>query len=508
MLSFFAIPIVSQATGFASSAPSYFSQPIDAILFDILIWFGWIPIVMTLGWGFSEMWLDYRRGLYSAKLKYILLAVDVPTMTEQTPKALENFFASIYGTKSTITWKEKWLDGKLHPVFSFEIISTEGYIRFLIRTQARFRDVMEAGIYAHYPDAEIAEVEDYTTSFPNEFPNDEYEMWGEEMTFDKPSMYPIRTYVDFEDRMTQEIKDPLGLTLEQLAKMRAGEHFWIQILVQPSSNDWAKASVKHVRKIYGDEDAPHKSLLASTFDSFIAWPSGLLNETLGIDLTGLSGGVHKEEDQWKAFKITLPQKDEATAILAKATNVGYGVKIRILYVARKAVFQKVERTGMVKGILNKYSHLNFNNFTLYIPQVPKDDYFWMRWEYTKKQNRLMTGYQKRSWGIGADPIWLNVEELATLWHFPTITMKAPLVKKSESKRGEPPVGLPITYLEDTLPGFIPPKESEEAQDHVPAFNQQSENSSTTDLPMDPFEDLVEPEFSAQELRKSPEHQDV
>ena len=176
--------------------------------------------------------------------------------------------------------------------------------------------------------------------------------------------------------------------------------------------------------------------------------------------------------------------------------------------ARKAVFQKVERTGMVKGILNQYSHLNFNKFTLYIPQVPKDDYFWMRWEYTKKQNRLMTGYQKRSWGIGADPIWLNVEELATLWHFPTITMKAPLVKKSESKRGEPPVGLPITYLEDTLPGFIPPKESEEAQDHVPAFNQQSENSSTTDLPMDPFEDLVEPEFSAQELRKSPEHQDV
>ena len=82
MLSLFAIPIVSQATGFASGTSSYFSQPLDAILFDILIWFGWIPIVMTLGWGFTQMWLDYRRGLYSAKLKYILLAVDVPTMTE------------------------------------------------------------------------------------------------------------------------------------------------------------------------------------------------------------------------------------------------------------------------------------------------------------------------------------------------------------------------------------------------------------------------------------------
>src|SRR3989338_1388763 len=500
MLPLFAIPIVSQAKGFASATPSYFSQPLDAILFDVLIWFGWIPIVMTLGWGFAQMWLDYRRGLYSAKLKYILLAIDVPTMTEQTPKALENFFASIYGTKSSITWKEKWIGGKLHPVFSFEIISTEGYIRFLVRTQARFRDVIEAGIYAHYPDAEISEIEDYANVFPNEFPNDEYEMWGEEMTFDKPSMYPIRTYVDFEDRMTQEIKDPLGLTLEQLAKMRPGEHFWIQILVQPSSNDWAKASVKHVRKIYGDEDAPKKSLMVSTLNSFISWPSGLLNETLGIDLSGLlsSQGQANEADPWKTFKITLPQKDEATAILAKATKVGYGVKIRILYVARKAVFQKVERTGMVKGILNQYSHLNFNKFTLYIPQVPKDDYFWMRWEYTKKQNRLMTGYQKRSWGIGADPIWLNVEELATLWHFPTITMKAPLVKKSESKRGEPPVGLPITYLEETLPGFIPPKEEESKQHH---FSDQPILSESMNDSTDPFEDLVQPELSHETVRK-------
>ncbi|MBI2473520.1 hypothetical protein HYV70_03140 [Candidatus Uhrbacteria bacterium] len=513
MLSLFAIPIVSQATGFASGTSSYFLQPLDAILFDILIWFGWIPIVMTLGWGFTQMWLDYRRGLYSAKLKYILLAVDVPTMTEQTPKALENFFASIYGTKSSITWKEKWIGGKLHPVFSFEIISTEGYIRFLIRTQARFRDVMEAGIYAHYPDAEISEVEDYAKSFPNEFPNDEYEMWGGEMTFDKPSMYPIRTYIDFEDRMTQEIKDPLGLTLEQLAKMRPGEHFWIQILVQPSSNDWAKASVKHVRKIYGDEDAPKKSLIASTFESVIAWPTGLLNETLGIDLSGLlsSGTQVKEVDPWKTFKITLPQKDEAEAILRKATKVGYGVKLRILYVARKSVFQKVERTGMVKGILNQYSHLNFNKFALYIPQVPKDDYFWMRWEYTQKQHRLMTGYQKRSWGIGANPIWLNVEELATLWHFPTITMKAPLVKKSESKRGEPPVGLPITFLEDTLPGFIPPKTEEQKQNYFPEFEEESEKKlepESSSESTDPFEDLVQPVLPRQTFKKSLEDDDV
>ena len=90
----------------------------------------------------------------------------------------------------------------------------------------------------------------------------------------------------------------------------------------------------------------------------------------------------------------------------------------------------------------------------------------MRWVYTKKQHGLMTGYQRRSWGTGANPVFLNVEELATIWHFPTITIKAPLVKKSESKRAEPPSGLPITYLEETLQGYVSASEEAQMEDFV------------------------------------------
>jgi len=38
---------------------------------------------------------------------------------------------------------------------------------------------------------------------------------------------------------------------------------------------------------------------------------------------------------------------------------------------------------------------------------------------------------------------LNTEELASLWHFPILTVKAPLVKKTEAKKAEPPMSLPI-----------------------------------------------------------------
>lgn len=451
MLSFFAIPLVQQTVVNTPVAASFFARPIDAILFDIFIWFGWIPIAFTLAWGFVQMWVNYRQGMYVSGYKFVLLAIDVPAITEQTPKALEHLFSNLYGAKSTLTWKETWIVGKLHPVFSFEIISTEGYLQFLVRTQTRFRDMIEAGIYAQYPDAEIAEVEDYTQYFPTEFPDEEYEMWGGEFTLDKASYIPIKTYVEFEDKLTGEIKDPLGYTLEQLAKMRPGEHFWIQFLVQPSTNDWIKPGIKRLNDMSGKKEKVEKSAIVSGLETTLAWPIELIAEATSLDLSGFIGTAEPEKPE-RVF-LPLQEQKEAEAIYHKITKVGMGVKIRILYVAKKNAFVKVERTGIVKGILNQYADLALNKFTLFIPQVPKDDYFWMRWAYTRKQRTLMSAYKGRSWGVGANPIFLNTEELASLWHFPAISIKAPLIKKSEARRGEPPVGLPITFEEQTLPNY-------------------------------------------------------
>ncbi len=469
MLPFLVIPLVTQTavtTTATTSVGSFFSQPVDVILSDFLIWFGWIPIAITLAWGFVQMWVNYKQGKYSGTLKFVLLAMDVPTLTEQTPKALENLFSNLYGAKSTLTWKEQWIIGKFQPSFSFEIVSTEGYIQFYVRTQIRFRDMIEAGIYAHYPDAEIFEVEDYAKDFPTEYPDDTYEMWGAEFTLDRPDIYPIRTYVDFEDKMTGEIKDPLGNTLEQMAKMRPGEHLWFQMMVQPSSNDWMKKGVKKLNEAAGKVEKAKKSMIVSGIESALSWPIGLISHVTDMDLSGFIGAA--EPDKPERVFLPFQESKEVEAIYNKITKVGLGTKIRIVYVARKEAYAKLERTGIVKGILNQYAHLTLNKFSLFIPQVPKDDYFWMRWEYTTKQRTLMTAYIRRSWGIGANPVFLNVEELASLWHFPAIAIKAPLIKKAEARRGEPPVGLPVTFLEDTLPTHSIPDEKETTQVEFPS----------------------------------------
>lgn len=420
----------------------FWNQPIDIILYDILVWFGWIPIALVMVWGSVQVWKVTRQDKFDKSLRFVLLAIDVPSVTEQTPKALENMFASLWGAFSNLTWKEKWIIGKFQASFVFEIASHEGYVQFYVRTLTRYRDVTEAGIYAAYPEAEITEVEDYTAWAPTSYPDEVWDVWGTELKLKKPEIFPLRTYADFEDKISGELKDPLGGILEQLAKMRPGEHFWIQMIIRPDGNDWKKAGEKFINKTFGVEEKHKPGLISSALDGVLAWPNAITQEALGVSLVGEHAET-KQEDIWKAFKITMAEKEQVEGVLKKIGKVGYKTKMRLVYLGRKGVYDKQARTAFVKGMYNQFAHLNLNALGLHGEATPKDDYFWQAWTYPSRQGRLVRAFSKRSWGMGADPWILNVEELATLWHFPSITVKAPLVKKAEAKRAEPPVGLPI-----------------------------------------------------------------
>lgn len=426
--------------------PAFWNQSIDIVLYQLLVWFGWVPIAFTIVWGMCQVWKNHRQGIFNAGLKHVLLAVDVPAITEQTPKAVENLFTTLAGAYSNLTWKETWILGKFQPAFSFEIVSTEGTVQFFIRCQTKYRDGVEASIYAHYPDAEINEVEDYAAGFPTHYPNDTHEMWGAELTLKKDEIIPLRTYKDFEDMLTKEIKDPLATVLEQLARMRPGEHYWIQILCQVCNNDWQKAGIEYINKLYGVEKPLKEGGFTAGIRSLLSIPDEVLAKTIGINLSGMLLGAApkaKEQDQWKAFKLTPTEIEQAKAVLLKIGKPGFLTKIRVVYTARKEAYNKGARILFIKGMFNQYSHLNLNGLGFAPLTIPKDDYFWQKWSYTTKQANLMIGYQARSMGIGATPKVFNSEELASLWHFPAIGIKAPLIKKSEAKRAEPPTGLPI-----------------------------------------------------------------
>ncbi len=418
------------------------TQP-DVVLLYVLMPLGVLMLLSMIIWGWIMIALDRRQGKFLGEQKWVVLAIDVPE-NEQSPKAVENIFAIVKGTKAVITAKEKWIFGKFLLPTSFEIVSIDGYIQFFIRTNARFRDHLEAAVYAQYPDAEIAEVDDYTRGFPKDFPNDTHEVFGGEIILKRPDYFPIRTYEDFEHQMSkdQRLKDPLTQLFELMGKLRPGEQFWLHIMVHPGDVDnKIKAAQEYILKTHGKPLPTPKPGKLQQAAGLVAWLPKQALEQIGAGLLGGDAGS-AEPTRPVFFVPTATEKVRLEAVSRKLSKPGFECKIRWAYVSRHEVYNKGGRNTLWKGYIAQFTHPELNEFKYDPDTMPRDDYSWLIWEYRRKQRELMAALKSRSWGRGSNPGYFSVEELATLWHFPTIDTKAPLIKKTEAKRAEAPAYLP------------------------------------------------------------------
>ncbi len=416
---------------------------------------GWIPVLIVFLRGFWWIWINERQFLFINSVNPVLLAVDVPKSTEQTPKAVENIFAQLLGAHSSFTRKERFWDGKMPPVFSFEIVSIEGYVQFLVRVWEKYRDLVEATIYAQYPEAEITEVEDYVLNVPQQWPwpNKEWGFFGSEFVPSKPEFYPIKTYLDFSDPISGEFKDPMAGLLEGLAKLGAGEQVWLQILVTTCSQDWKDAGETLVKKLIGAKVAPKVTALDKAMD--------LPLQALDIGVSGLIGGEpakpqqKKEEPRSQMLHLSPGERFVVERVEQKLSKIGLKTKIRFIYIAPKKNFRTGTIISFVRGALQQFTTLNLNKLGFYGPVTTKYDYFWqlnpiffyLSGTFYKTTNEriksIFWAYKYRHNFRGATPYILSTEELASLWHFPSLLVKTPTVKKAESKRAEPPLRLPV-----------------------------------------------------------------
>lgn len=426
------------------------TTPVEVMAAHALLAVGWVPIFGVLVWGMAHVWVDYKQEKYAHHLHYVLLDVRVPQTAVQTPKGMDVFFSNLAGSRSSITWREHWLVGKEQPVFSFEIVSNGGQVQFLIRCIDRYRDLVEADLYAQYPEAQITEVEDYADKIPQKYPDEEWEAFGAEFILKNPQYLPLRTYEDFEHQgeKDQRFKDPLLPIIELMGKMSKNENFWIQIMIQqPDDQNWTKEGAKFAASVMGKEEKKHKTM-TQEFGELI---THLPQEVIG-QLTGIGGGGHgpeKKADDFRVFKLTPAEKMQIEAVTDKISKLGWKTKIRVVYSAKKSNFRKGMMAAGMKGMVHAYTNGVINQFGMHNASIPKDDYFWMAWNYTAKQTRLVRRYTARSFGAGANLYILNTEELATLWHFPAADARTPVLAALGARRAEAPAGL---YYADDLDG--------------------------------------------------------
>lgn len=423
-------------------------------------------MIIVLIWGAYKVMMNNREIKNVMSHEYILLAIDVPKETVQSPKAVEHIFAVLAGAHSSPARREKYWFGTVQPWFSLEIASIEGYIQYFIRTPAKFRDLVEAAIYAQYPDAEITEVEDYTYLVPvKKFPDPEWDMWGCDFINVKDQAYPIRTYPEFEHSLSQEFKDPLGSILENLSILGKGEHFWIQLMVVPiGQKTWKEKGDKLVKKIMGVKEVPKETMV----DKAIGAPMKVL-EAVGGELLGGTSESGKKEDKFDLgtmFKLSPGEVNELKAIQAKLSKIGFLAKLRAVYIAKKPVFKKTRAAHPFIGAVKQFNTVNLNSLK---PELTKTGIsggivLFKKQRLIKRRNVLLAAYRDRDPTVPMSPYVFNTEELATLWHFPAIEIKAPMVKKTEAKKSEPPIALPYEIEVPPAERFVASEDRVEEKD--------------------------------------------
>ncbi len=416
------------------------------IIWTIFKYGGWIPFVWILWYGISEIWLLSRQDKYAPTITYVLLSINIPRLNEQTPKAVEHIFTHIAGTYSSPNFKEKWLLGKFTPAFSFEYASIDGYTQFVVRVPIQFRDLIEASIFSQYPDIEINEIADYTKNVPQRFPDPEWDCWGTEFTLAKDSAFPLRTYAQFEHELSGELKDPLSTLLETLSRLKRGEQVWLQILVYPRDQTWIQESAKVAAKMKGREIKKKPPMWQNVVEEGFSLLTAGISQVVGV---GTEKGEVKKEDS-RVPNLSPGEKRVLESVEEKMSKMGFGVKIRFVYVGKRNVFRKGPMISMVRGALGLFGSLDGNSLKNYGKAAPKTDYFWQRWSAEEKKTTIIQRFSERS-SSGAERFILNAEELASLWHFPQILVKAPLIKKVESRKVEPPFTLPESPDGPSLP---------------------------------------------------------
>lgn len=401
------------------------------IVYDLFVGFWWLYLSPLLFFAWLVSLEVHNRLKYLASLEWVLLEIKVPREVNKSPKGMEQVFAALYGIfLGPVRWQDKFFKGKVPDWFSFEMAGTGGDIHFYVRTQTKYRNLVESQIYAQYPDAELAEAEDYLSVLPPFLPNDEYDLWGGELILSKENAYPIRTYPEFEEKGTGPgiVKriDPVASLAETLSTLEYKEYISVQLLVRPAGEGWIKKGQAVVDKLMGKKAKIESDLLAKAVFSIDALLSG--------------GSSAKKEEKKEHEQLSPGKQDVLKAVEHSFTKLGFEAGIRLAYIFPQKMFH-ITHLAAMNGAFKQFASPSLNSFKLNKYTTPPIRGFFYKQKAYRRKSIMYRKLRERL--FVKKPIILTTEELATVYHFPDVSVKSPMLPRVEAKKGEPPAGLPV-----------------------------------------------------------------
>jgi len=409
------------------------------------VWYFVVPFLFPL---VKYLWREYIKRIYRAKVQYVLLEIVPPKEIEKSPQPMELFFASLSGTTRGFNAYDLYVDGQGPNFFSFEVVGNGGEIRFYIHCEKKFRSMVEANLFAQYPDIEIYEAEDYTRSVPATVPNNEWDLWGVELEALRDDLYPIRTYRFFEEDVTGKMVDPMAGMLEMLAKLPPGQQLWFQLVVwAPKPGDYQKMLKGTIDEFLGKKKPKtgifSSGLLADLADVF----ANVLRAMFGSVEFANPNAKAKENEQPVEFRLRPVEKDVLKALETNYGKIQFLVKPRILHVGRRENFDKNLSSKGFMGAVSAFTDQNMNGFKKGKRSETKADFFMVEERATQRKRRLFNRYLDRDDDPDDTSVYMSAEELATMFHPPDMSVVTPSLSRVSAKRGGPPANLPV-FIEE------------------------------------------------------------
>ena len=387
-----------------------------------------------------------------------MLEITPPKEVLTPLKAMEDVFGVVWSSLVDVAnFREIWFEGELDNTpywMSWEIVSIEGHIHFFARVMSSHRQAVEAALYSYYPDLEIQEVPDYARNVPQNIPNEEWNLYGEEFNYTNKPVFPIKTYEKFfepqGERISAEEKriDPINSLLESLSRLGQGEQYWIQFITAgvtdhdaPFLKGEAEKAISKIAK--RPEKKATKTFIQEAMDQMTLLTVGPTKE----QVEGKASRVKIDSETGEREMLLTPgERELLTEIENKTRKAIFRTTMRGMYIARKENWKPANRI-LLRSYMGHFS-TNTSRLREDVGTKTKVHYLFRKRRVFFRARRMMRNAILRFPPYFPDRVkggaLLSVEELATLIHFPVkITSLAfPTVERVEHRKGGPPPNLP------------------------------------------------------------------
>ncbi len=328
----------------------------------------------------------------------------------------------------------KGTDGLL----SFEIGSYQGKICFFVRTTRHAAPLVESQLYAQYPDIEIEEMEPKALE-----PAEGETVLTADLTFIKHEIFPIKRHPQFDDLLARQTVDSIaGITSTLVRYAEGNMRGHVQILFRPIGSRYRKRVFKFLplmQKGLSSRFEWYEHFFATVhlargwrwwvylplnflMGGFRAWFSFVPSFDDLMSETPAEYEENQHEETMKSMRRSHESEDPVSAAVDKVNRLLFVSNISVSVIAPASLeTASRHKLGEIGSSFRQFTLPNCNGFTM---------------KNIRSRSTLKPSFHM-------NPYILSVEELATLWHFPTALVKTPNIDWVMSRKLEPPVDLPV-----------------------------------------------------------------